>query len=603
MDLADPAFDPRVTLAGCPLFAGLADTAIDWLATRASVVAIAGGEILFAAGDAPEHFYIVVAGRLRVQPSDGRPAADITRLEPIGEISLLTAEPRTAPVTAMRDSVLLKIAAADWLRFVQDHPSALLAVTRGIIQRMRRTPHRAQLGSALGAQTFAILPAHDGDAARRFADDLTRALQGCGGARIVDAARVDQVFGAGSANDAREDGDAALLTWLSQCESAQRYLLYVANPANDAWTQRCLRQADRVLVIGASGDTPQDSAALEGLRQCPPRPIIELVLLREEAQPSGDVAAWYSATGAQAHHYARPRSSEDAAAVARRLSGRGIGLVLGGGGARGFAHIGLIAALEELGIPIDLAGGTSMGAFFAALAAAGFSSGDMLRIARDSFVKHNYLNDFVLPRVSLIRGRKFLARLRTIFGDRLIEDLRTPYFCVTTNLTRGCSNVHEWGPLHLWLGVSMAVPGVAPPLIWNGELYADGGVLNGLPTDIMQSLGRGPIVASDVSSAGGPRLDEVAGPDPEALFKYRDSGISLVDILFRTATLTSESGAAMRAERADVYLRMPVENFAMFDWKKLDEAAERGYKAAMAQLTVARAALLNPGNEITIQSA
>src|SRR3546814_9422080 len=107
--------------------------------------------------------------------------------------------------------------------------------------------------------------------------------------------------------------------------------------------------------------------------------------------------------------------------------------------------------------------------------------------------------DYVLPTVSLIRGRKFVRQLHAIFGDERIEALRRPYFCVTTNLTKGCSATHDRGPLHLWIATSMAVPGVAPPLVFEGELHADGAVANSLPTDVMQALDRGPIVASNVS--------------------------------------------------------------------------------------------------------
>src|SRR3546814_17102732 len=85
---------------------------------------------------------------------------------------------------------------------------------------------------------------------------------------------------------------------------------------------------------------------------------------------------------------------------------RGVGLVLGGGGARGFAHIGLLQALHDLRIPIDVVGGSSMGAFFGALMSFGHSLPEIRRLARETFVDHNYLNDYVLPKVSLIRGRK-----------------------------------------------------------------------------------------------------------------------------------------------------------------------------------------------------
>jgi predicted acylesterase/phospholipase RssA len=243
-------------------------------------------------------------------------------------------------------------------------------------------------------------------------------------------------------------------------------------------------------------------------------------------------------------------------------------------------------ALEELNIPVDLAGGTSMGAYFSALLACGFSSKEMTEIARETFVTKNHLNDYVLPRISLIRGRKFLTRLHQIFGERRVEELRMPYFCVSTNLTQARTMVHDTGVLSTWVGTSMAIPGVAPPVAYHGELLVDGAVTNSLPTDVMQALGRGPIIASDVSTEGGLKAPGIEGPDPEALLR-RDGNkaqVSLIDILFGGMALTSESGVRLRASRADLYLRMPVAGVALFAWKRLDEIADRGYEQAMQRL-------------------
>jgi NTE family protein len=298
------------------------------------------------------------------------------------------------------------------------------------------------------------------------------------------------------------------------------------------------------------------------------------------------VLQWREATGAHSHYFVRPDNARDMARIARSLTGRAVGLVLGGGGARGFAHLGVLRALEELKIDVDVTGGASMGAFVSALAACNYPSAEILRLTRETFVNRNLLNDYLFPSVSLIRGRKFLRRLTDIFGDRRIEELPTPYYCVSTNLTRGSATVHDRGPLDVWLGTSMCIPGVAPPVAYKGELLVDGAVVNSLPTDVMQALERGPIIASDVSTEGGIGAPGIEGPDPEALLNWAhaDKRPSLLSILFRTATLTSESGVAARAARADLYLRMPVTGIGMFDWKRIDELADRGYQYAMERL-------------------
>ena len=576
-------------LSQCRLFAGLTPPALARLQTLCTVQELRGGETLFTVGQPAEFLYIVVLGRLRAVLADGIVAGDITRLEPVGEIGLLSGEPHGADVHALRDTLLLRIGRDDLLDFVVTYPAALLEMTRVIVHRMRRNQRQAILDTARHAQSMAIMPAHAGIDIADLTRRMQQALESSGSpVQCLDVARVEAAMGVGAAERLLADADAhqRLMNWLDEHERSGSSLLYCAGTENNAWAECCMRQCDRVLVVADAARAPADDAMLDTLRRLALRVPVNLLLLRPDQAPPGDVAGWRKQVGATTHHFLRPDSARDYASVARQLTGRGLGLVLSGGGSRGFAHIGLMRALEELNIPIDVAGGTSMGAFFSSLLACGFNSREVTEIARETFVSHNYLNDYVLPRVSLIRGRKFLNRLHTIFGERRIEELRTPYFCVSTNLTQAKTMVHDSGPLFTWVGTSMAIPGVAPPMVYQGDLLVDGAVTNSLPTDVMQELGRGPIIASDVSTEGGLKAPGIEGPDPEALLR-RDGNsaqVSLIDILFGGMALTSESGVKLRASRADLYLRMPVAGIALFAWKRLDEIAQRGYEHAMQQL-------------------
>lgn len=580
--------DIRALLAQTNLFVALSGPALDQLAARCEIVEVASGETLLEIGTAAECFYIVAVGRLRVVLGDGIVVNEVGRLEPIGEISLLSGEPRSATVYAVRDSKVLKIGREALYEVFQRHPSALLEMSRMVIMRLRQNQRAATLASVRRSRCFAVLPATPQVDLRGFTRALAAALRPCGDVELLDAETVDAALGAGRAQTAvgDEEREEGLIDWLQEREMAHRHLIYVAGSNSCNWSRRCLRQADRVLVLADSAHAPSQSPMMDDLRRSAVRTPIDLVLTRPEPAAAGRVLEWRQNVGAAAHYFVRPGNARDVDRIARSLTGRAIGLVLGGGGARGFAHIGLIRALEETGTEIDLIGGTSMGAFISGLAACGYDSGEMLRITRETFVSRNLLNDYLFPSVSLIRGRKFLNRLRDIFGERQIEDLRTPYFCVSTNLTRGCSVAHDRGPLSTWIGTSMCIPGVAPPVAYKGDLLVDGAVINSLPTDVMQALERGPIIASDVSTEGGISAAGIEGPDPEGLLSWKMTAKrpSLISILFRTATLTSESGTAARAARADLYLRMPVNGIAMFDWKKLDEVADRGYRAAMEHL-------------------
>ena len=585
----------RSVLAESALFANLSAASLDALAAIASPLELSSGERLFAENEAAEHLYIVATGRLRATINDTL-VGYIGALEPIGEIGLLSGENRTATVDAIRDTLLIQIRRDQLMDFLVANPTALVAITRVLIGRLRQNQRQMKLTSARSARTFAVIPAAPDIDAAAIARDLQQRLSKRDSCRMLDAQAVNEELGDGVAHTPLDDsaGNAHLVEWLNRLERNHRYLIYASGPAPDAWAARCMRQADRVLVVARAQDTPLATPMVDDLRRSGILAAVELVLLRPGGGEGGDVMAWKAQTGARAHYFVRPDNDTDLAALARHLTGRAIGLVLGGGGARGFAHLGLLRALEEAEIRVDVAGGSSMGAFISALVASGYTSHEMLPLLRETFVTHNYLNDYMFPRIALIRGRKFLRRLRQVFGEVRIEHMPMPWFCVSTNLTRGTAVVHDQGPLETWIAASMAVPGIAPPVVYKGELLADGAVVNSLPTDIMQGLERGPIIASDVSTEGDIRAAGIEGPDPEGLLTWTGPGEppNLRDILFRTATLTSESGVRRRAASADVYIRMPVLGIGMFEWKRMDEIIERGYQVAREKLVLAREILL-----------
>ena len=590
--------DLQPILSQCSLFARLSPAALDALVKRITVRELKSGGVLFNEGDISDCIFIVATGRLRATLENGELVGDIGRYEPIGEIGVIADESRSATVHAIRDSILLRLSRADLIRFVATHPKAHIEMSRVMITRLRQASRDKALESARSVHTFAVIPAQGDVDCHEFSERFCQALAQHDSVKLIDDVLVDAELGYGTARRPfqNDDANARIMTMLGDIESKHRYLVYAAGAETDSWARRCMRQADRILVVVNASRAPELTPMLERLRSGgSARVHVDLVLLRPEGADAGNVLGWRECTNASAHYFLRPGNADDLAKMVRQMTGRGVGLVLGGGGARGFAHVGLLRALHELKIPVDLAGGSSMGGFFAALIACGYDHNEIAEIARATFVEHNYLNDYMLPMVALIRGRKFVNRLHEVFGERQIEDLRMPFFCVSTNLTRGTQMVHDRGPLYMWLACSMCVPGVAPPVAYHNELFVDGAVINSLPTDVMQAMRRGPIVASDVSTAGGDlSAPGIEGPDPEGLLRWNAPAKrpGLFSIIFRTATLTSESGTAARAARADAYVRMPVTGIGLFDWKKMDEVVERGYHHALEQLTPLRDSLL-----------
>jgi NTE family protein len=264
-------------------------------------------------------------------------------------------------------------------------------------------------------------------------------------------------------------------------------------------------------------------------------------------------------------------------------------VVLSGGGARGFAHIGVVRALREAGIPVDLVGGTSMGAIMGAGVAFGWDHAEMIERFRRAFVQTNPLSDFTLPLVSLVSGRKVGRLLRHEFGEVPIEDLPLPFFCVSSNLTSGRLAVHQHGSLWRWLRASLAIPGVLPPVFHGGEVFVDGGAMNNLPVDVMRELGRGPVVGVDVGSdrTFGAELDSVEMPPLwqwTSWLRGRKRRPNILQILWRAGMVNSAAATAGQRGQTDLLLQPPLAEIDLLDWKSFERAIDIGYRHACERL-------------------
>ena len=232
---------------------------------------------------------------------------------------------------------------------------------------------------------------------------------------------------------------------------------------------------------------------------------LHLLLRRSGDNPApGSTRPWLEAyPGVSMHHHIRHEG--DLARVARLIGGHATGLVLSGGGARGFAHIGVLRALREAGIAVDYVAGCSAGAIVGAGIAADWDDAHLATALRAAFVEDDPLSDFTLPLVAMHSGHKVSQVLKRTFGEGDIEDLPLPFFCVSTDLSEGVLHVHERGPLWITLRATSAIPGVVPPVFHERRVLVDGGVMDNLPVEEMRHRLGGDIIAVDVG--GNYRID------------------------------------------------------------------------------------------------
>jgi NTE family protein len=324
----------------------------------------------------------------------------------------------------------------------------------------------------------------------------------------------------------------------------------------------------------------------------------ELVLLHEGHEPKAGSTAPLLAGGLYGnHHHVRLDIPADIDRLARILTGHAVGVVMAGGGARAFTHIGVVKALRECGVPIDLVGGTSMGAIVAAGVASRWNDEELDTRFRRAFVDNNPLSDYTVPLISLFAGRRVTRLLRMAFGEKDIEDLILPYYCMTANLTTSKADIHTVGRLWRWLRASVSIPGVIPPFNEAGEVHVDGGVIDNFPVRAMQRLGRGLTIGVDIDTGGALAAGEGV-MEPWSAWQFfrrliwkRNETLpipSIVRILLRSALVASTSRAAEDRAAAELLIVPPMTHIDLLDWTSFDAAIELGYRTTMEGLEKAR---------------
>jgi len=551
-----------------PLWAGLDPAARAELQARLRRIALPGGEVLFREGDPADMLYMLASGALgvSVQGDQGeqRRIARIAPPETIGEMALISHAPRSATVTALRDSVLLALSRSDFERLIERWPSVMLYLSKLLSDRLRAATRFAP--PTFSPTTFAIVPVTQGVAVADFAQAFLVEMRRSHGAGVdlVDAMPAD------------EDE-----TWFARFEASRGRVIYVAPESSGAWTERCIRHADHVVLLARPGEELTcDAEALAGVASSWRRH--DLVLLQKpDARHPAPAHPSLQRLPANQRLQVREKSLPDLQRLIRTSSGRAVGLVLAGGGARGFAHLGAIRALREHGLPIDLVGGTSIGAVMAAICALQIDPDEARNLMMEAFVRNPPLNDYTLPLIALIRGLKVDARLIEHFGERNIEDLWLPFFCVSSNLTTGTTHVHRQGKLWRALRASLAIPGLLPPVVEPEGVLVDGAMMNNLPADIMADLQRGPVLGIDVArdvTFTSPGDEEKKAPLLRRILGLPTNAPDIVSLLYRSATISSDAQTLKARAHAALVIHPPLADVPLRGWDQFERVIDIGYR-------------------------
>uniref|UniRef100_A0A8C1R5T6 lysophospholipase n=1 Tax=Cyprinus carpio TaxID=7962 RepID=A0A8C1R5T6_CYPCA len=596
------------------------DFALDWMALEA-------GRAVYRQGDKSDSTFIVLSGRLRsvIMKDDGKKelAGEYGRGDLIGVVEALTHLNRATTVHAVRDSELAKLPEGALNSIKRKYPQVREYKRQSLMHIMMflrnlgfHTPSsKWDAGNpAANLSTVTILPVSEEVPLTAFTLELQHALSAIGPTLLLTSDIIKQHLGVAALDSVHE---YRLSSWLGQQEDIHRIVLYQSDRSLTPWTQRCIRQADCIIIVGVGEQEPTVGELERMLESSAVRAQKQLVLLhREDGPPPRGTAEWLNMRSWISRHlhlscphrvfsrrslpklremYQRvfekpPDRHSDFSRLARILTGNAIALVLGGGGARGCSQVGIIRALSEAGIPVDLIGGTSIGSLIGALYAEERSVSRMTVRARqwamDFGSIFKKITDLTYPVTSMFTGASFNSSISGIFQDKQIEDLWIPYFNITTDITASSMRVHTYGSLWRYVRASMSLSGYLPPLCdpKDGHLLMDGGYINNLPADTARSMGAKLVIAVDVGSQ-----------DETDLTNYGDSlsgwwllwkrlnplsekvkVLNMAEIQTRLAYVCSVRQLEM-VKDSDYceYLRPPIDRYGTLDFGKFDEIAVR----------------------------
>lgn len=576
-------------------FGTLEQSEIEFIKNHIEWIHLKRGEILCRQCEPGDCLYFVISGKLKVFKDENHfewGLDEIGRGEILGELAILTSGFRSASVIATRDSDIAKIPAKVFNKLAQNNHQVILSIGRTLAQKKIKTETKHL---SIDTQiNIAVVSVSQDLPIAAFTQNLIHALKVNFHTFHLSSYLINQITGA---KEIQEDDplNIRIGAWIDEQESKYDIMVYEADPALSTWTKLCLRNADKVLILvpGNSYTTVAEKKILALLQTQRGEFLSKVAVFihqEETPMPRGS-SNWLKVLSSEEHYHLRWGRESDVQRLARFITGKAINLVLSGGAACGFAHIGYIRAFEENNFPIDSISGTSMGAVIASQYAMGMKYSDMIKYNRWLWVESKPKKDITLPFISFLRGKKIEQIARSIYGDILIEDLWLPFFCVSTNLSSAQLITHREGLLFNAIRSTTSVPGLVPPVIHKSEIIVDGGIMNNLPVDIARNLFKGHIIAVDVTNAKKLIAQRSEFPSTWAIIrnmifppKEKIQFPNILDIFYRSALVGSRHQTDKAKLAADFCLRPPVESFRFLEFEAFDKIINAGYEDAKEKI-------------------
>lgn len=576
--------DIQNIIASCEYFSKIPIEGKNLLISFAELISLEEGEVLFNQGDSSDYFYILASGNLSafLTHANGKKivVGQVLAYEPVGELGALALKPRSMSIIAKKNSILLRFDIKKFKEICVKYPVILADLSQHIVSRFLET-----------IKTIT-----------RITTDINILLIYANNENNV---YLKNKFLTTKVND----------LWVIPCEKIK--LEEVEKKINEAsfkqmnilfimqeWQQdfidfikQWLTHVYIVIEKEEKDFTNHTKILLHNLSQSEIVRRELIILHKNNATRFDNTRKWLEKADFNLHHHLRILEQQDYHRLIRFMNGKAVTLVLGGGGAKGLSHLGVIKSILENKLSIDAIGGTSIGAAVAACYALNLNYDqavvfiDKLKIAS---LKALRLTNLTWPLISLFSSDPATSLLIHLMDNALMEDLLIPYFAVTSNIKNKTSVILKRGLIWEAVRASVSVPGLFPPLVYNGQLFVDGGLLNNLPVDIMrENVGnKNTIIASSLSRRDLTKQSYVFPPvlslSKTLLLKL---GIGRKQYVFPTffetfiesLLLGSSEREDYNARIADILIRPNFKGFKTFSYeseKAQEKLIQAGYEEA-----------------------
>jgi len=559
-------------------FSSLNESERKQVASCFNKIELTKNEILFRQGDLSDNIYILMEGNLSAELINAE--GEITIIgyvgagETVGEMGALSNEPRSLTIKAINNATLLKITAHDFIDIGNKYPSIMFAVMRHMISR---TSSIIQTISAEKRDKHIIIvPANASISMHAIFSKLNELTKTYVSTLII--SDEDEDF------SDKNDNEFTINEKIKKRVNTLKYIhrtVYIVKEFNTPLAKKALALST-VMYVVCEGNTKAniDTHLLDIIsnrrQHLKINPHLILLYSDHHAIPENTLD-WLKLTDFGLHHHIRLNAKNDFLRLFRFIRGKAVGLILGGGGTRGWAHIGAIKALKEEKIPIDIIGGTSVGALVAGIYAMNPSYKKVYKQFLELVIQSKNTiswRSLTWPIISLFNAKKYTKAQMDLFQNKCIEDAWIPYFCITSNLAECTEEMHQTGLLWEKIRASTAIPGLIPPMILNNQIHIDGGLFNNLPVDVMRKMigVRGKVIAIELNDLEKDETKYQFSPIQSfkdillrklKLKKNNEKYPKLIDTFLRSLLLGSLWRTRQNASMANLFVSLNLSHFQM----------------------------------------